>query len=296
MSVSNLIYLAAQAQSAAPPNPVAAPSPEVLKAITDLMNAVAGHPPKLDSQSWASPEGLKAITGLIVSLAWPLLVGVVFYRFSPQVTAFLNRMNKVELFGVKVEIEAELSKSAEQAAVTLSRAPSQDELDRADKVEKIAKQDVVLVRQEVDALALEYENTRALMPSGDKRTRRMEVVVSKMRTVGRVAYAIRYELIESPSPGRRLQAVACLQVIPDYELLDWLASRVRAEKPFIGYHAVIAMIWAARDAHAREHVKAIEAAYQKAKGNAHELPPTADRVIALSELQQQIALLQATTK
>jgi hypothetical protein len=42
-------------------------------------------------------------------------------------------------------------------------------------------------------------------PSGNKRTRLLEKVLSKM------------------PPGHRLQAVACLQVLPDWELLDWLA-------------------------------------------------------------------------
>jgi len=51
----------------------------------------------------------------------------------------------------------------------------------------IVKQDLVLVRQEVDALAVEYDNIGGLMPSRDQRT--LDMVVSKMRTVGRAAYS-----------------------------------------------------------------------------------------------------------
>jgi hypothetical protein len=37
-----------------------------------------------------------------------------------------------------------------------------------------------------------------------------------------------------------------LQVEPDLNYLDWLAKRVGAEKPFIGKHAALALLIAAR--------------------------------------------------
>src|SRR5262249_10274447 len=126
---------------------------------------------------------------------------------SPQLVAFLQRMTKVELFGVKAEIETELNKSAQEAAAMsgLSRAPTRDEVRRAENVEQIVTPgDRALVRQQVHALAEEYETIRSSMRSEDTRTHRMEVVVSKMRTIGRAAYPLRYDLIQSPSPGRRL--------------------------------------------------------------------------------------------
>jgi hypothetical protein len=106
-------------------------------------------------------------------------------------------MTKVEWLGIKAEIQTELNKAAEEAAplAGLSKGASPDELQRAVKVAEIARQgDIALVRQQVDSLATEYENIRAAMPPGDPRTRRMEVVVSKMRTIGRAAFPIRYEL------------------------------------------------------------------------------------------------------
>ena len=90
------------------------------------------------------------------------------------------------------------------------------------------------MRQQVDELAAEHERVRGSMRVSDTRTRAMEVVVSKMRTIGRAAYPLRHELSVSASPGHRLQAIASLQVMPDYDLLDWLANRIDQERPFVG--------------------------------------------------------------
>ena len=241
MTVIEQIAWVAQGQFISQGTVPTPPSPEVLKALTDLMNAVRGHASANNPASWWSPAGLTAVAALIASVAWPVLALVVIVKFSPQVVGLLRRMTKVEWLGIKAEIQTELNKAAEEAAplAGLSKGASPDELQRAVKVAEIAGQgDIALVRQQVDSLATDYENIRAAMPPGDQRTRRMEVVVSKMRTIGRAAFPIRYELIQSPSPGRRLEAIASLQVVPDFDLLDWLADRIRVEKPFIGYHTL----------------------------------------------------------
>lgn len=232
---------------------------------------------------------LEAITRLIVAMAWPLLVGVVIYIFRSRLTAFLDEVHEVEFWGVKARVRKELNKAAEKAASTLSSGPSKDELSGAANVAELAKQDVALVRQQVDMLAIEYDNLRGSMPSGDERTGKLEKVVSKMRTIGQAAYGIRYELAASPSPGRRLQAVACLQMLPDYELLDWLARRVGEKKRFIAYHALIALIAATGGPLAREHLKEIEiAAVKSGQG----LPEGSDRWNAWCHLNKQIVSLR----
>jgi hypothetical protein len=47
-----------------------APSPEVLKALTELMNAVRGHASANDAASWWSPAGLTAVATFIAAVAW----------------------------------------------------------------------------------------------------------------------------------------------------------------------------------------------------------------------------------
>jgi hypothetical protein len=159
---------------------------------------------------------------------------------------------RFSLGGLKAKITKELNRSADQAALGLSSGPSKEELRGAIEVEDLAKNDVAIIRQQVSGLAFEYDNLRGLLPSGDKRTRLLEKVLSKMRTIGRAAYGIRYELMASPSPGHRLQAVARLQVLPDWELLDWLARCVSEERRFIAYHALIALITTADHPHVLE--------------------------------------------
>jgi len=190
-----------------------------------------------------------------------------------------------------------LNKAALEATslVGLSKGASPDELQRAVKVAEIAGEgDIALVRQQVDTLATEYEKIRAAMPSGDQRTRRMEVVLSKMRTIGRAVVPIRYELTQSPSPGRRLQAIASLQVVSDFDLLDWLADRIRVEKPFLVYHALVALNAAARDLHAHGHLNSLEAALKRAKEGSRGLPNDSDRMQALCEFENAIAALRVS--
>jgi hypothetical protein len=286
----DFISLLAEAQ---PTTPTGAPSPEVLKALDELMKTLTGHAPM--AESWFTPTGATAIAALINAIAWPALALLVIIRFSPQLAVLLRRVTKFELFGVKAEVQTELDESAQEAAAKsgLSKAPSPGEVRRAEKVEQIlAPRDLELVREQVDALAAEYETIRASMPGGDPRTRRMEVVVSKMRTIGRAAFPLRYDLFQSTSPGRRLQAIASLQILPDYEHLDWLADRIRYEKPFIAYHALIALNTAARSENAREHLNELQAALSKAQQNSKGLPADSDRMQMLGEFQNHVASLR----
>jgi hypothetical protein len=288
----DFISLLTEAQPTAPSGPPAAPSPEVLKAFAELLKSLSGRPPQTDS--WLTPTTLTAIAALINAIAWPLLALLVVIRFSPQLVAFLQRMTKFEFFGVKAELQTEIDESAQEAAAQsgLSKAPSQAEVRRAEKLQQIVTpRDIALVREQVDALATEYETIRASMPRGDSRTRRMEVVVSKMRTIGRAAYPLRYDLFQSPSPGRRLQVIACLQIVPDYDLLEWLADRIGTEKPFIAYHALIALNTAARIENARAHLDELKAALGKAQQNSKGLPVGSDRMQMLGDFEKQIASL-----
>lgn len=295
MILIDLMSLLAEVQPTGPAGPPGVPSPESLKALAELIKTLTGRSPQ--AESWVTPAGLTAIAGLINAIAWPALALLIIIRFSPQLVAFLQRMTKVELFGVKAEIETELDKSAKEAAAMsgLSKAPSKDEVRRAEKIQQIVTpRDVALVREQVDKLATEYEAIRASMPSGDPRTRRMEVVVSKMRTIGRAAYPLRYDLFQSPSPGRRLQAIACLQIVPDYEFLDWLADRIRAEKPFIAYHALIALNTAVRSEDAGEHLDQLQAALRKAQQNCEGLLAGSDRMQMLGDFEKHMASLGST--
>ncbi len=221
---------------------------------------------------------------LLQVLVWPLLAGAIIF-------VFWRRIGKVRIGPIEVEIRREMDEAALKASPILGDV-SLDERNRADRVAQLAKQtDVAVVRHQIDALAIEYDFLRASMPRGEKRTREMQKVVSKMRVIGRAAHGIRYELAAAPSPGRRLQAVACLQVFSDYEMLDWLAERVCREKPFISYHALVALYAAASGSDARLHLNDVQSAYAVAKKIRPELAD-GDRLRELDLLENKVAELQ----
>lgn len=104
-------------------------------------------------------------------------------------------------------------------------------------------------------LARKYEQIRAVMPSGNERTRRMGQVVMEMKELIPEIHSLLPSLVRSNSPGLRLAAIAILAERPDTDYLYWLAERLRpaaeeqsaeGEKPFVGYHAALALLSAAR--------------------------------------------------
>jgi Effector-associated domain 1 len=90
-------------------------------------------------------------------------------------------------------------------------------------------------------LAEEYDSIRARLPSGFQRTMLMERVAAKLRAASRDILSSLDAHTASPSAGARLAAVMALQEQPRPEHLVWLSERVHAEKPFIGYHAALAL-------------------------------------------------------
>src|SRR5262249_9573268 len=78
------------------------------------------------------------------------------------------------------------------------------------------------------------------------RTRKMEIVAAKMRALACDAYFMLEYLAKNPQPGCRLAAVSLLEIRPNPEYLEWLSERLAPEKPFVGYHAALALIAAAR--------------------------------------------------
>ncbi|HEY0015390.1 MAG TPA: hypothetical protein VGC13_03700 [Longimicrobium sp.] len=105
------------------------------------------------------------------------------------------------------------------------------------------------MRQQVRALATQYEAVRAAMSSGPERTRKLEVIASQMRAFSLAAYPLLSEFVQSQSPGDQLAAIVFLQTRPNKDYFRWLGERMhRDEQPFIAYHAGVALLNAARNA------------------------------------------------
>lgn len=147
--------------------------------------------------------------------------------------------------------------------------------------------DLVSVRQQVAHAAHLYEQLRETLPSGPSRTNRMEIVASDLRTLAQSTFALLPELMASVSPGERLAAICTLQSIPDVRYLDWLADRFRAEKPFIVYHAALALLAAARELSDAE-LGQLDAALRRAKSFSAGFGPDTDRARTLRFVDEEL--------
>jgi hypothetical protein len=111
---------------------------------------------------------------------------------------------------------------------------------------ELFRRDHTVVRQQLSDAAGKYERVRASMPSNDERIAEMEATVADIKGLAIAGYPLLKEFSESSLPGEILVAVVMLQVrtYPDY--IRWLGTRVSAERAFIGYHAAVALLAAAR--------------------------------------------------
>jgi hypothetical protein len=74
----------------------------------------------------------------------------------------------------------------------------------------------------------------------------MEQVASQMKSLALAAQPLLDDLKNSSSAGERLAAVTFLEITPQEDSLDWLVERIVTERPFIGYHAALGLLAAAR--------------------------------------------------
>jgi hypothetical protein len=165
----------------------------------------------------------------------------------------------------------------------------------AQRVGGIALANDASVRGRIFDLAQAYVHTRKTMEPSDERTRRMEVLISQMRTLAFTAYPLLSELTQSipqdqgrdARAGERLAAVALLQAMPHPDYIEWLAGRLGEERPFLGYHAAVALLTAARSLGSATHGR-LKAAIEYAIRTIRYVPEDADRKRilgdALSEL------------
>jgi len=120
-------------------------------------------------------------------------------------------------------------------------------IEDAERVGRVAlDREISPVRERALELARTYERIRATLDRGDERTRKMEAVMSEMFAVAPLIYPMLTELAHSDSPGQRLLAIAILQQTPTLSYYDWLAERFRDERPFVAYHAGVALFAAAK--------------------------------------------------
>ena len=87
--------------------------------------------------------------------------------------------------------------------------------------------------------------------------------------------------------------IAALQVDPDYDMLEWLAERLAVEKPFVGYHALVALLIAMRAPRAKAYLPAIRSAVQTASRARGTLAKDTDRIRTLDQIEQELVKLES---
>jgi hypothetical protein len=244
---------------------VAEVSPEVLSKLAELIK-VAGGAGTVQHDS-ALLNYLKVIAELLNAISWPIAAVICALLFRPELLQLLRRITSVKIWGTEIAINRQIEQSAQQAQgkteAELRSGPSKQELERATIVKELAADtDRGLIAKQAEALAAEYEQVRALMLPGSARTRAMEVVVSKMRTIGQAFFPLRHEFASAPYPGKRLMVIASLQVLPDYDMLDWLAERVGPETPFLQYQALLAILTAAKGGKAEAFLNNLQESFK----------------------------------
>jgi hypothetical protein len=221
-------------------------------------------------QALTNPEFLTALAALISAIAWPLLVVIALWLGRSRIAGVVDSLESLTLpGGWEAKFRRAVTKEIQQTVKpdsTAGRLPTEQQFKAAERIGKLALDaDLSVIRDQLLNFAAEYERVRATMPAGDERTRRLEVVVAKIRTLAIAGSTLLGEFSGSSAPGERLVAVVLLQVKPDVDYIDWLAGRFALEPPFAAYHAAVALRTAVRVLPAADRDKLL-AAIQKAKG------------------------------
>ena len=148
----------------------------------------------------------------------------------------------------------------------------------------------VASREAALQLAREYDKIRRVMPSSDERTRTMEGVFSLMKIMASKVQGSLPGFQQSNSAGERLMAIAILDMFPEADHLEWLAERMNPEheKPFISYHAAVALLDAVTNLPTGDCAK-LEASLAKAKKLALQLKGDPDRLKVLARAEEELA-------
>ncbi|WP_419808948.1 hypothetical protein [Sphingomonas sp.] len=196
---------------------------------------------------------ITALAALIGALAWPAAVLSLVLIFRREIRGALAKIPSVidRVKALKVgAVETELEKVADQlgSQTSESGAVSIAEVEAAAKIVLDAGVvgEPVLVDQ-LERLCIEYDTIRRVMPASDRRTHAMTRVFVQMRSLG-PSISDRVDAYKSSrSAGRRLAAVAMMQMEPNKADMEWLVGRFREEHPFVFYHAALALQNVAND-------------------------------------------------
>lgn len=172
-----------------------------------------------------------------------------------KVVKFRQKLSGVGLVGEYADREAfgEVVKSHLDLMLSRIFSERSDVARAAERVGEVSLENTH-VRQKIMSLARQYVEVRR-EPFSDGRTQKLEVVFTEMKGLAFLAYPLLSELSQSTPRdggrdervGERVAAIALLDAIPNQQFIEWLADRVCQERPFVGYHAGVALLNAVRE-------------------------------------------------
>ncbi len=178
------------------------------------------------------------------------------------------------------------SRSVDQQVVSVQELRTAEAIAKISSTSSVSLEDL---RGQIGILASKYESIRATMPSGDARTREMEIVASQIRGYALAAIQLLPEYTSSDSSGKRLVGIAFLETKPDSRYFEWLADRFRIEVPFLQYHAAIALRNASRQVSSKEYKDSLRASCNNAlqfalqSAEAHNGDLESDQILVLRD-------------
>lgn len=190
---------------------------------------------------------ITAIGSLLGAIAWPVVIAGFLVAFRREMRSLferlpllLDRLKRMKIAGVEAELDALAAKASEKGEVTAEQTRAATQI----AFEAKAVGNVELL-SELDKLCLQYDVVRKSMRSGHPRTHEMTKILVKMRALA-PSTSDRIDVYKSSgSAGRRLAAIAMMQMEPEKADIEWLLERFKKESPFIFYHAALALTNAA---------------------------------------------------
>lgn len=145
------------------------------------------------------------------------------------------------------KLRSKFGQEVEKLAIAISTSLNQEDITKKKKNYRKKEGNSSDNIEALLQLAKEYEDVREKMPSSNNRTRVMESILTKMKSISNDPTSFILSLTKSESPGERLAAIAKLQKFPNLDYLKWLSEHVGdIETHFIGYQASVALYIYAR--------------------------------------------------
>jgi hypothetical protein len=205
---------------------------------------------------------LTGIAAILQAVAWPCVAIVFFLLYRTKLISILDilalklrQAKHVKAGQIEIDTEQEIHEAVEKAGEQASEQgfwkevpEKQVQAARAvgDKLQAAPiefRDKLDFAHREIYDLIDQYESVRRSMPSGNLRTRKMNEIAAKMRTLSIAVYPLLTSLVKGRVPGERLAAICVLQVRPELGYFDWLIERVmREDQPFLFFHASLAIL------------------------------------------------------